>query len=179
MVSYDYKPQEIAQDGRTESTTSSENTSITKSEVKEEKKPENIFTTLALRQTSFDDDYGGFYGGYEIELKITANGGDILIPMTTTNSRGASFVSFSYKITGGDFEGDQSSKITCSRKNKDGYCKVRDGYSSVITTTVWLVPDSEGEGNYGIEFEDINYYQNGEIKNHSLNEVTQRLNLSY
>lgn len=131
------------------------------------------------KQTPFYDtktyEYINFgSAAYEIALRIHAIGNEILIPKTTT-SNSQSIVGFSYSIISdadNSFDGDSSSKISCSLMN-DNNCKIPSGEYRDIKVNVYLYPINLG--NYGINFEEINYFQSGKLKNYSLNKKTSKI----
>ncbi len=132
------------------------------------------FEVIAVRQTIFENPS---YGGFEIEIMVTANEEKIYIPKTTTDSTKA-ITGFTYSIKGDAFRGNQNSEVNCSTSTtikSIEYCSIGIGKSSDITTTVWLTPNESG--NYGLLFEDINYLYG---ENHlsgafNINEVTQKI----
>lgn len=132
--------------------------------------------TSVVKQTAYSNKSGGVYGSYEVVLSITAHGGDILIPKTTTNSIGTGFISFSYSIVGGDFSGKQDSKVSCTLTH-DGLCKVPDGETRDITTTIWLYPDEAGDGNYALKFDQFRYMQDDQTKTYNLDKQTAAINI--
>lgn len=126
------------------------------------------------------------YGGYEIRLRVVAEGDDFYIPMTTTDStRG--MTGFSYSIKGGEFKGGQTSKVLCTSYkdnllfsggvNMGSQCFIPRGTSLDITATVWLV--NKDPGNYSVLFNKLGYFREGDRKMlyHSLNIETEYLYL--
>lgn len=140
------------------------------------------FEIRNIRQTSYPDNYGGVYGSYEIEIAVTAGSKKIYIPMTTNDSVGTGIIGFKYSIEGGTFKGMQDSEVSCSAIYKNKYCTVSAGKTRVITTTVWLTPNAQGDGNYAVSFDSLHYYTdiNGEKKTLQLDESkTDAINLYY
>jgi len=113
-----------------------------------------VMEFLSVARTRYeptDKTYG--YGSFQLKIKVTANGSDAYIPISTSDSTvGTGITGFSYSPTGDSFRGAQDSKISCSVRYKN-YCKIKSGESETITTTVWLTP--ELAGNYGIRFSNV------------------------
>lgn len=139
--------------------------------------PQLFFKVTRLTQTIFPEtkDYYA-YGGYEITVTVTASGGDVYIPMTTSDST-AGLTGFSYGIYGDAFRGKQNSRVSCSRKS-DNLCKILDGQTSDVTVTVWLTPSQSG--NYSIRFNNLKAsIANGDYVTYSLNRETEAIYISY
>ncbi len=136
------------------------------------------FNVTRITQTIFEEtptEYG--YGGFEISVEVFANGGDVFIPMTTNDSTNG-ITGFVYSIKGDEFRGEQDSEISCGRRI-DGYCKINDGSSSIITTTVWLTPNQSG--NYGVRFDKVRAKigTNGTLQSYELGKETEHIYISY
>lgn len=142
--------------------------------------PEANITVTGLKQTIYLDEYKRPYGSYQLELSVDPDGGDIFIPMTTTDTMGTGLIGFSYSITSG-FKGSQDSQVSCSL-SVGKFCKFKsDGQARNVTVTIFLDPDSDNAGNYAVNFENINYYYSpdGSSKQEtfSINRKTQTIHL--
>lgn len=127
-------------------------------------------------------------GVFQISINVSAEGGDVLIPMTTTDSafdesqgelasRGEmdqNIIGFSYMVNGDEFSGTQSSEISCPLK-QDDRCKIKDGRTSSVEVEATL--DPEESGSYSVTFSEVTYIQNEEVKSYDLNESTGALHL--
>lgn len=136
------------------------------------------FKVTRLTQKIFEETLTTWaYGGFEISVEIFANGGDIFIPMTTNDST-TGITGFTYSIKGDPFRGKQNSQVSCILKT-DTYCKIKDGNSGVITTTVWLTPNQSG--NYGIGFDKIRAKigMNGTLQTYDIGKETEHIYISY
>lgn len=131
----------------------------------------------SVRQTSYPDGFGGTYGSYEMNITVTALGGDIDIPQSTTDTVGTASIGFSYSVLGG-FGGTQKSRVSCSLM-RGTYCEINDGTSGNITVTVWLNPGQYNNGNYAVQFDQISYLLNKESKIFDVNRKTANINLTY
>jgi len=137
------------------------------------------FLISAVKQTSFPDGFGGIYGGYEVVMLVTApENSDVLIPQTTTNTVGAARIGFSYSVIGENFRGVENSQVICPVR-RDGNCRVKAGKSSEITTTIWLYPDADSNGNYSVMFDEMYYFFNGEWYTYDIARTTAKINLMY
>lgn len=113
-----------------------------------------VFDIKAVRQTFFEDESED-YGGFEIDLSVTARGEEnILIPQSTSDTANTGAIGFSYSVLG-NFAGIQDSEIACAVRT-GSYCKIRGGGTSDITVTVWLFP--EDPGNYSVRFDEVTYF---------------------
>lgn len=139
--------------------------------------PDLTIDVSHVGQNIYKYDSGTKYGAYGITFDVHANGGDVLIPMTTTDTtKGTTGVS--YSITGDYFGSgsERSSKFECSIQTTESgtrYCKVKDGGTTTISVTVWLTPYYSGS--YGVSFDTLKAWVDGEYKNYNLNEETERL----
>lgn len=134
---------------------------------------------IHVGQTAFEDDYGGVYGAYGLDIKITAVDQEIMIPMTTTDSIGSGVIGLSYNTEGNPaFKGRQESKLKCAIMT-NGFCKVKPGDDLTVELTVWLMPDSETSGNYALNFDEMKYFIDGEEKTFSIDRSTSKINIYY
>lgn len=141
--------------------------------------PEMSFDVTRLTQTIFEETPSSWaYGGFEITLNITANIDDVFVPMTTSDST-KGVTGFIYSIQGDSFQGQQDSRVSCSRKTSDNYCRIAKGDSINITTTVWLTPSQSG--NYGILFDKFKAKigLNGVLKTYNLSQETEHIYVTH
>jgi len=138
-----------------------------------------LIQVVRVAQTAYPDGYGGVYGSYGMTIRVTAQGGDVLIPMTTSDSIGIGLQGFSYSLVGGAFRGRQDSDIDCSVMSNN-FCKVKEGQTKDIKVTVWLIPMAEtDDGNYAIEFSRVLYLINGTEHTLDVNKRSQNINVYY
>jgi hypothetical protein len=150
---------------------------IPKTEVQEEKP---MIEVVHVGQTIFEDGYGGTYGAYGVTVNISPIGGEIAIPMTTSDTLGTGVNGFSYTVVGAkSFSGKRDSEISLCTRKSDGFCKFGDGQSKELKLTVWAFPAEDGTGEYAVQFNKLNYYFNGEKKTLDLNQKTESLYLQY
>lgn len=141
--------------------------------------PETNFSVVAIRQASYPDGLGGTYGAYEMEIAISTDGTDILVPPTTSNTIGTGNIGFSYSVVGDNFRGIQDSQVNCSLKQND-YCKIKnDGKVRTITVTIFLYPDQDSSSNYAVNFEKMYYYQDGVRNEYSIGRQTAPISIVY
>ncbi len=133
---------------------------------------------LNLAQTSFPDSYGGVYGAYKLAIEVTPEGGDILIPPTTSDTLGSRIIGFTYTVSG-EFKGIQNSEVDCGGLMSSGYCKIKDGTTKILYAQVWIYPDKDSNGNYSVTFKKIRYLFNGVEKEININKESETLNLYY
>jgi len=139
----------------------------------------NPISVLSVGQTAFPDSFGGVYGSYGMTLRVQPETADIYIPMTTNDSLGTGEIGFAYKVTGQSFRGRQDSEVTECTNFQNNLCKFKVGQDKNIKVTVWLFPDEDSSGNFGINFQGITYFEGGERKEFTLNQETALINLYY
>ncbi len=133
----------------------------------------------SIYQAAMFDDMGGTYGAYAIEFTITPQNEDIYIAKSTNSSLSTTNVALSHSIVGAGFSGLQSDNFKCSNL-ADGLCKFKnDGIARTMTFTIYLTPDEEGSGSYGILFETLNYYEGSVKKSLPINRKTASVQVLY
>jgi hypothetical protein len=99
--------------------------------------------------------------------------------MSTNDTVGVGKAGITYKIRGDDtFKGKQNSEVSCTRRSEE-YCKVGDGTTGTITTTVWLTPSEGSDGNYALSFEKLTYFIGDEEHTADIDAQTASINLYY
>lgn len=142
--------------------------------------PDVSVTVESIGQISYDDGYGGTYGAYWLEMRVSANNSDVYISPRTSDSTG-SIIGVSYSVPGG-FKGNQESEIDCAYR-KDDFCYIKHGASRLIDVTVWLIPESnDDDGNYRVTFEQLHFYKdstNGQSSTYLIDLSTASVNVDY
>jgi len=133
---------------------------------------------LYTKQTPFYDDDNDYYhygyGGYQIVMEVQAIGSDILLPMATTDTSSAT-IGLEYDVLGLDSGFDLNSEILCPLR-RDGMCLFKSDRARELTLTVYVYPEEDGL--IAVEFDRINYFQNGELKTFDIGRKTSRIEVN-
>ena len=149
-----------------------------KTEMKEEEKVSGPkFEITQVTQTIFKGRDFYTYGGYQVNIKVSAGSNEIYIPMTTTDST-QGLTGFIYSIKGDDFSGEQKSQVSCNLMHGK-YCKIAANSSQDISVVIWLTPNSSG--NYSVRFDSMSFLEgtSEDVKSFSIERETQKIYLDH
>jgi|GEM_PF-5587863 len=123
----------------------------------------SIYVDIVDTQASAERD--DTFGDYSIEMEITANDGDIYIPVSagTTERFG-----FDFGVFATVWKGTFSSSVSTMGTKSGNYIVIREGDSAFVDLEVYLDPDVTG--NYGVRLSSVQYaeYAGGPLKTYVL-----------